>query len=171
MGKILGNFISLIIGAIIVWFIVYFVFYNPETGLSVDEIYGENAIAKVDDTFSGNDTVLSKEDVTRDEVVLGNIYTLTGTGEYFNAVGTITYKIALNTDLEIIGYIEVEYGHSGEPYKNYVINFLNELVENKVNISEFNSLGNHLDGITGPTAGNSAALVMNMLGTLKDLIY
>lgn len=170
MGKILGNLLSLVIGSIIVWLIVWFLFYKPEANSSLDDIYGSGAVAEVDNTFEANETVTLKEIVKNNNVEVGSIYTITGTGEYFNATGTITYKIAFDNDLVVIGFIEEKYEHTGEPYKNYVISFLENLVENKVNIKEFNSLGDQLDGIAEPTAGSTTSLLMGMLEDLKELV-
>ena len=173
MGKILGNFLSLVIGSIIIWLIVWFFFYKPEPkeNSSLEDIYGVGAISKTDEDFVGNDTVILKEIISIDNEEKGNLYTIIGKGEYYGGqIGEISFKIALDNELVIIGYTEEKYEHSSGNFNAYVNNFLKELVNKKVKLDQFDNLGSYLDGITGPTAGSTTALLMGMLEDLKELV-
>lgn len=169
MGKILGNLLNLVIGSIVVWLIVWFFFYNPEPerepepeDTQIEVIFGEGATTVLDEDFVGSAIVIEKEDALIDEEVVGALYTISKEGEYFGGqIGTITFKIALDNDLEMLGHIEVLYEHTAG-FKSYVIGFLNGLVG--TNLNDFNNL----DGNTGATA--TTTLLIEMLEDLKNTV-
>lgn len=168
MGKILGNFLNLVIGSIIVWLIVWFFFYNPKEEEIIPEdnqvevIFGDGAQGVLDEDFSATTTIIAKENVLINEEVVGSLYTISKEGEYFGGeVGIITFKIALDSDLEMIGFIEVLYEHTPS-YKRFVRGFLEDLVG--TNLNDFNDL----DGSTGATA--TTTLLITLLEDLKDVV-
>lgn len=169
MGKILGNFLNLVIGAIVVWLIVWFFFYNPEPTPepqpeddALVTMYGEGATAVIDEDFTATETVVAKENAVINDEVVGSLYTISKEGEYFGgAIGTITFKIALDEDLIMVGYIEVLYEHTGG-FKPYVTGFLDDLVG--TNLNDFNDL----DGSTGATA--TTTLLITLLEDLKNAV-
>lgn len=169
MGKILGNLLNLVIGSILVWLIVWFFFYNPEPekepepeDTQIEVIFGEGATTDVDEDFEGTSIVVTKEEAVIGEEVVGTLYTVSKEGEYYGGqIGTVTFKIALNNELEMIGYVEVLYEHT-PGFKSFVLGFLDDLVG--TNLNDFNDL----DGNTGATA--TTTLVIEMLEELKNTV-
>ncbi|HHW79567.1 MAG TPA: hypothetical protein GX742_02055 [Acholeplasmataceae bacterium] len=169
MNKLLGNFLNIIIGSILVWVLVYFLFYNPEPIVEqgpedeiIVELFGEGAIVTLDAAFTPSGVILGKEDVTLDGNVVGYSYHLKGTGEYFNAEGSIEFKFLLDIDFTLLGFIEVEYGHTGGGYRANTLTFIRGLVG--TSLVDFEDL----DEETGSTA--STNLLTDMLMELKALL-
>ncbi|HHW80019.1 MAG TPA: hypothetical protein GX742_04340, partial [Acholeplasmataceae bacterium] len=76
----------------------------------IELIYGKGAVATLDDSFTGNELVLMKEDIYLEDTYLGSLYLLKGTGIYHQTnEGSLEYKVALDEDLNILGFIEIEY--------------------------------------------------------------
>lgn len=171
MGKILNNFLILIIGSLIIWFGIFLIFKKEDEEAPIEDeqvvaIFGEGASASVDEVFVSTTTVTAKELVYIDEQVVGYLYTIVGEAEYFGGeTDEISFKIALDSDLKLIGNILIYYGHSGGIHKTHVLNFLESLTG--VNISELVELDGQGGSTTAPT---TTSLLISMLYDLKDVV-
>lgn len=168
MGKITKDLLYLVIGSMIVWGIVIWVFYEPELAneeplLDIEEIFGSGATLEIDTSFTATDMVLSKEIVYLDGVEVGLLYEVEDTSIYNGSQeGKLNFIFVLGNDLEILGYIEVVYEHSRGNFRANAINFLDNLKGTYLN--EFEDL----DASTGAT--NTTNLLTEMMLALKAVV-
>ncbi|HHW79536.1 MAG TPA: hypothetical protein GX742_01890, partial [Acholeplasmataceae bacterium] len=88
---------------------------------------------------------------------------LKGTGIYHQTnEGSLEYKVALDEDLNILGFIEIEYNHSSGSFKAHATGFLNKLID--TNLLEFEDLDEQTN------ATNSTNLLTDMLIALKEVL-